>query len=166
MHVAKAFTLIIISVITSKLENRDYLRTLINTLLWLLFSLFFNHFLGHSIRISGCKIFVNFAKKKKNLLFLFYIPIFTKQPHQFVYSTHLFNKIFIFTHHQRSIYTHPTTTINPPSYHHQALTSATIISHHHQSTIINHHHPKTHWSNKELKRSKPQNPLIKQKIQN
>ena len=62
--------------------------------------------------------------------------------------------------------THPTTTINPPSYHHQP----TVIKHQHQppssSTIISHHHPKTHWSNKELKRSKPQNPLIKQKIQN
>ena len=29
------------------------------------------------------------------LLFLFYTPIFTKHPHQSIYSTHLFNKIFI-----------------------------------------------------------------------
>ena len=98
-------------------------------------SLFFNHFLGHSIRISECKIFVNFAKKK-NLLFLFYIPIFTKQPYQFVYSTHLFNKIFIFTHHQRSIYIHYQPTPPPPSTH-----PATIIKHQHQppssATIIN-----------------------------
>ena len=33
---------------------------------------------------------------KKNLLFLFYTLIFTKHSHQFIYSTHLFNKIFIF----------------------------------------------------------------------
>ena len=31
----------------------------------------------------------------KNLFFLFYTLIFTKYPHQFIYSTHLFNKIFI-----------------------------------------------------------------------
>ena len=30
----------------------------------------------------------------KNLLFLFYTSIFTKHLHQFIYSTHLFNKIF------------------------------------------------------------------------
>ena len=33
---------------------------------------------------------------KKKLLFLFYTLIFTKHSHQFIYSTHLFNKIFIF----------------------------------------------------------------------
>ena len=32
---------------------------------------------------------------EKNLLFLFYTSTFTKHPHQFIYSTHLFNKIFI-----------------------------------------------------------------------
>ena len=31
----------------------------------------------------------------KSYFFLFYTPIFTKHPHQFIYSTHLFNKIFI-----------------------------------------------------------------------
>ena len=31
----------------------------------------------------------------KNLFFLFYTLIFTKYPHQSIYSTHLFNKIFI-----------------------------------------------------------------------
>ena len=35
-------------------------------------------------------------KKKKNLLFLFYTSTFTKYLYQFIYSTHLFNKIFIF----------------------------------------------------------------------
>ena len=32
---------------------------------------------------------------KKNYFFLFYTPIFTKHSRQFIYSTHLFNKIFI-----------------------------------------------------------------------
>ena len=40
-----------------------------------------------------CKFSVYFARK--NLLFLFYTFIFTKHLHQFIYSTHLFNKIFI-----------------------------------------------------------------------
>ena len=31
----------------------------------------------------------------KKLFFLFYTLIFTKHPHQFIYSIHLFNKIFI-----------------------------------------------------------------------
>ena len=42
---------------------------------------------------SRCKFSFYFAQKK--LLFLFYTLIFTKHPHQFIYSTHLFNKIFI-----------------------------------------------------------------------
>ena len=72
-----------------------------------------------SIYINRCKNFVNFAKKKKTNFFLFYTPIFIKHSYQFVYSTHLFNKIFNFTllsktlsqthhnpsHHQRSIHT-------------------------------------------------------------
>ena len=32
---------------------------------------------------------------KKNLLFLFYTSTFIKHSHQFIYFTHLFNKIFI-----------------------------------------------------------------------
>ena len=40
------------------------------------------------------QIFLLFCTKKK-LLFLFYSPIFTKHQHQFIYYTHLFNKIFI-----------------------------------------------------------------------
>ena len=31
----------------------------------------------------------------KNFLFLFYTSTFIKYPRQFIYSTHLFNKIFI-----------------------------------------------------------------------
>ena len=38
------------------------------------------------------QIFYLFCKK---ILFLFYISTFTKHPHQFIYSIHLFNKIFI-----------------------------------------------------------------------
>ena len=47
-----------------------------------------------SNHISSCKFFVHFTRK--NLLFLFYTSTFTKYLHQFIYSTHLFNKIFIF----------------------------------------------------------------------
>ena len=36
--------------------------------------------------------------QEKNLLFLFYTSTFTKHPHQFIYSTHLFNKMFILLH--------------------------------------------------------------------
>ena len=46
-----------------------------------------------SKRIGKCKSFLLFYTK--NLLFLFYTSIFTKQLHQSIYSTHLFNKIFI-----------------------------------------------------------------------
>ena len=47
-----------------------------------------------SKRISKCKSFLLFYTK--NLFFLFYTPIFIKHPHQSIYFTHLFNKIFIF----------------------------------------------------------------------
>ena len=50
-----------------------------------------------SIHISSCKFFVYFARK--NLFFLFYTSTFTKYSHQFIYSTHLFNKIFTFFLH-------------------------------------------------------------------
>ena len=60
--------------------------------------------------------------KKKNLLFLFCTPIFTKLPHQFLYYTHLFNKIFIFSHYHLShkpntthSHHHPTTQPPPSS---------------------------------------------------
>ena len=45
-----------------------------------------------SIHISLFKFSVYFTQK--NLLFLFYTSTFTKHLHQFIYSTHLFNKIF------------------------------------------------------------------------
>ena len=50
-----------------------------------------NH--GKSIHISSFEFYVYFTRK--NLLFLFYTSTFTKHPHQFIYFTHLFNKIFI-----------------------------------------------------------------------
>ena len=46
-----------------------------------------------SIRINSSKFSVYFTRK--NLLFLVYTSTFTKHLHQFIYSTHLFNKIFI-----------------------------------------------------------------------
>ena len=92
--------------------------------------------------------------------FFYFTPKLFQNTHISLSIIHIYsNKIFIFTHQQRLIHTHHQPT-QPPS-------SSIRISHHHQKpsspcTIINHHHPKTHWSNKELKRSKPQNPLIKQ----
>ena len=46
-----------------------------------------------SIHINSSKFFVYFTRK--NLLFLVYTSTFTKHLHQFIYSTHLINKIFI-----------------------------------------------------------------------
>ena len=46
-----------------------------------------------SNHINSCKISIYFVRK--NLLFLFYTLTFTKLSHQFIYSTHLFNKIII-----------------------------------------------------------------------
>ena len=74
-----------------------------------------------SIHISSSKFSVYFIRK--NLLFLFYTSTFTKHPHQFIYSTHLFIKIFIILlifiiHSLTAPLSHrPTTTITtqPPS---------------------------------------------------
>ena len=46
-----------------------------------------------SDHINLCKFSIYFARK--TLLFLFYTSTFTIHPHQFIYSTHLFNKILI-----------------------------------------------------------------------
>ena len=46
-----------------------------------------------SNHINKCKSFILFYSK--NLFFLFYTLIFSKQRHQSIYSIHLFNKIFI-----------------------------------------------------------------------
>ena len=70
-----------------------------------------------SIHISSCKFFVYFARK--NLFFLFYTSTFTKHLHQFIYSTHLFNKIFIlftfFYYFLPSPLWHKLTTSSSPS---------------------------------------------------
>ena len=47
-----------------------------------------------SNRINESKTFCLFYPKK-TYLFLFYTITFTKYPHRFIYSKHLFNKIFI-----------------------------------------------------------------------
>ena len=52
---------------------------------------------GKSIHIRSFKFSVYFTKKK-NFLFLFYTSTFTKYLHQFIYSTHLSNKIFNLLH--------------------------------------------------------------------
>ena len=69
-------------------QKRDYNITLYLLLHWL-------HFFvtSKSIHINPFKFSVYFTKT--NLLFLFYTSTFTEQPHQFIYFTHLFNKIFI-----------------------------------------------------------------------
>ena len=46
-----------------------------------------------SIHISSSKFSIYFTRK--NLLFLFYTITFVKHPHQFIYFTRFFNKIFI-----------------------------------------------------------------------
>ena len=80
---------------------------------------------------------------KKNLLFLFYIPIFTKHSHQFVYFIYLFNKMFIllqffiisFTFHTSLLSWNPLT--HNPSHHQRSI-------HHHQAQplqTMHHHHP-------------------------
>ena len=51
---------------------------------------------GLSNCTNRCKNYYIFYKK--NLLFLFYTTTFTKHPHQIIYSTNLFNKIFILLH--------------------------------------------------------------------
>ena len=78
-----------------------------------------------SIHISGCKLSIYFAPKK--LLFLFYTLIFTKHSHQSIYSTYLFNKIFIFL----TLSSLSQTQHNPPSNHHQPTQLPSL---HHQST--------------------------------
>ena len=52
-----------------------------------------SYFKCKNIYISSSKFSVYFAWK--NLLFLFYTSTFTKYLYQFIYSIHLFNKIFI-----------------------------------------------------------------------
>ena len=89
-----------------------------------------------SICISWCKNFVNFAKQT---YFFYFTPQLFQNTHISLSIMHIYsNKIFIFTHHQRSIHTHHQPT-QPPS------SKTTITMHHHQPPS-------------------PQNPLIKQRI--
>ena len=77
----------------------------------------------------------------KNATFLFYIPIFTKHPHQFIYFTHLFNKIFILlkffiilsltaplSHRPNNTNVHSTPDHHhhPPNQHHQGKSTHSI----------------------------------------
>ena len=74
-----------------------YLSNSENPTFFFFFSLLFSpHFPfpnAMSNRIHKCKSFLLFYTK--NLLFLYYTPIFTKHPRYPIYSAHLFNKIFI-----------------------------------------------------------------------
>ena len=77
--------------------------------------------------------------QEKNIPFLFYTPTFTKHPHQFIYSTHLFNKIFIsltlFIYSQNPLirpehWAQQINSTDQPSYHRSTLIenqSATIV---------------------------------------
>ena len=51
------------------------------------------HTKNKSFHIRPSKFFVYFTRR--NLLFLFYTITFIKHPHQFIYFTRIFNKIFI-----------------------------------------------------------------------
>ena len=84
------------------------------------------------VRRAFTPVLLNFLSilHEKIYFFLFYTFIFTKHPHQFIYSTHLFNKIFIilliFIIHSLTVpLSHRPTDPqppSPPSHHH----------HHHQ----------------------------------
>ena len=72
------------------------------------------------------KFFVYFISK--NLFFLFYTSTFTKYLHQFIYFTHLFNKIFILLHfyyfltHGLSLSLSLSLSLKPNHYHHHPTT--------------------------------------------
>ena len=90
--------------------------------------------------ISVCSNFFVYFTKKNIFLILFYTSSFTKHRYQFIYSTHLFNKIFILLqffiipsltaplshkptihHYQRSLHTRPPSS--PSSHYHHHPTS-------------------------------------------
>ena len=123
-----------------------------------------------SIHINSSKFSVYFTRK--NLLFLVYTSTFTKHLHQFIYSTHLFNKIFIilliFIIHSRTDPQPP----SPPSHHHhtypdqrrstqtstpphlpRSTRSTQTHSHHHhqQPSAINTINPDPHTQNNPIK---------------
>ena len=62
---------------------------------------------------------------KKNLLFLFYTSTFTKYSYQFIYFTHLFNKIFILLHFLLFSHSWPLSlslSQRPSHHHHHSVT--------------------------------------------
>ena len=91
----------------------------------------------------------------KKTIFLFYTPIFTKHPHQFIYSTHLFNKIFIIL--QFFIISSHTT---PLSHKLNTTNDHSIPNHHHHPP--NYHHQGKHPFNPARLTPQPKNPLIKE----
>ena len=141
---------------------------------WSVFKAFvcYSHILHNSMgmllwksnHINECKLSVYFAHKK--LLFLFYTHIFIKHLHQSIYSTHLFNKIFILL--QFFIISSLTTPLsNRPN----TTNDHSTPSHHHHPP--NHHHQgkpthsirldqplyqKTHWSNNEKQKKAKSSP--------
>ena len=89
--------------------------------------------------------FLLFCKKK--LTFSILHSYFTKHSHQFIYSTHLFNKIFIsltlFIYSQNPLISAPTWALSPTDQPHQSTILPLInpnrksISHHYSSTFAN-----------------------------
>ena len=112
--------------------------------------------------ISVCSNFFVYFTKKNIFLLLFYTSSFTKHRYQFIYSTHLFNKIFILLqffiipslttplshkptvhHYQRSLHTQPTSS--PPNHHHQGKPIHSIpnpfITYPTRNPVKPNHHP-------------------------
>ena len=124
----------------------------------------------------GCKLLVYFIRK--NLLFLFYISIFTKHSHQFIYST-LFYNFLLFTlllplsltdpqsittnnhstpSHHHHHYHHPTSVIkkNQPTQSETHSIPNPLITHPTQNPVKPNHHPPN-------RRQDHQNPPMNQK---
>ena len=132
--------------------------------------------LPKSICISSCKIFINLHIQ--DLFFLFYILILTKHPHQFIYSTHLFNKIFIFSpfsslsQNQDIPHSHHQTTRSNPQIKQRDRWWSTVMDWTHWS-MVKHceawQRDRTHLSNNEIDGEalwsliERSNPLIKQR---
>ena len=81
------------------------------------------------------QIFCLFCKKKPT--FSIFPSTFTKHPHQFIYSTHLFNKIFILFY--IFYYFLPSGTNSQTRLLHRATPTPTPI------LQQNHPHPANHW---------------------
>ena len=110
---------------------------------------------------SSVKV-VYFAQKekKKKTFFLFYMSTFTKHPYQFIYSKHLFVKIFIILHFFIISFTllSRALSLTASLSHTQRNPKSPTTSHHHRSMInprppsahpttineINHHHQPTY----------------------